>query len=99
MEISATPTSSMVEKAASLGLRPCSILRSTFSTTTIASSTTMPTASTRPNSVRLLMEKPSVAITKKVPINETGIATTGMMVARHVCRKTSTTMTTSRTAS
>ena len=45
------------------------------------------------------MEKPSAAITKKVPINETGIATTGIMVARHVCKKTSTTMTTSRTAS
>ena len=37
------------------------MLRSTFSTTTMASSTTMPTASTRPNSDRLLIEMPSAA--------------------------------------
>ena len=37
-------------------LRPAS--RSTFSTTTIASSTTMPIASTSPNSDRLFSEKP-----------------------------------------
>ncbi len=34
------------------------MLRSTFSTTTMASSTTMPTASTSPNSDRLFSEKP-----------------------------------------
>jgi hypothetical protein len=34
------------------------MLRSTFSTTTIASSTTMPMASTSPNSVSALIEKP-----------------------------------------
>jgi hypothetical protein len=34
------------------------MLRSTFSTTTMASSTTMPIASTRPKSVRALIEKP-----------------------------------------
>ena len=38
--------------------RPASMLRSTFSTTTMASSTTMPMASTRPNSDSALMEKP-----------------------------------------
>ena len=38
------------------------MLRSTFSTTTIASSTTMPIASTRPNSDRLLSEKPKAAM-------------------------------------
>ena len=53
------PTSSMVRCAASRGLMPGARLRSTFSTTTMASSTTMPTASTRPNSDRLLIEKPS----------------------------------------
>ena len=34
------------------------MLRSTFSITTIASSTTMPMASTMPNSVSMLIEKP-----------------------------------------
>src|SRR5437588_346353 len=41
---------------ASTGPRPRAMLRSTFSTTTMASSTTMPIASTRPNSERLFNE-------------------------------------------
>ena len=53
--------------------------RSTFSTTTIASSTTMPMASTRPNSVSLLMENPNAAMTAKVPTSETGMATIGII--------------------
>ena len=52
--------------------QPSSISRSTFSTTTIASSTTRPIASTSPNSVSVLIEKPSALITAKVPISETG---------------------------
>ena len=52
-------TSSIALRVASSGDSPCSMCRSTFSTTTIASSTTMPIASTRPNSVRLFSEKPS----------------------------------------
>src|SRR5260221_2679577 len=80
----APPTSYMVRCAASLGDMPSRILRSTFSTTTIASSTTMPTASTNPNRDRLLIEIPRAARMLNVPISETGIATTGMMVARHV---------------
>ena len=35
------------------------MLRSTFSTTTMASSTTMPMASTSPNRLSALIEKPS----------------------------------------
>ena len=65
----------------------------------MASSTTMPTASTRPNSVRLLSVKPNIAMKKKVPINETGMATSGMMAARQVCRNRITTSTTSTIAS
>ncbi len=53
------------------------MLRSTFSTTTMASSTTMPIASTRPKSERLFSENPNSAIRKNVPISETGIATIG----------------------
>ena len=67
------------------------MLRSTFSTTTMASSTTMPMASTRPNSVSVLIEKPSTGITAKVPISDTGTASSGMIVARQVCRNRNTT--------
>ena len=45
--------SSMARMVASRGSSPCAIQRSMFSTTTMASSTTMPIASTSPNSVRL----------------------------------------------
>ena len=44
-------------RVASRGGRPSSLMmRSTFSTTTIASSTTMPTTSTMPNMVSTLIE-------------------------------------------
>ncbi len=99
IETSAPPTSSMVLSAASRRLKPCSRWRSTFSTTTMASSTTIPTARTRPNKVRLLMEKPSAAITAKVPTSDTGIAMIGMIAGRQPCRNTSTTTTTSSMAS
>ena len=85
--------------AASRGLNPASILRSTFSTTTIASSTTMPIASTSPNSDRLLIEKPNAPMKKNVPTSDTGIATIGMTAARQVCRNRMTTRTTSTIAS
>ena len=62
------------------------MLRSTFSTTTIASSTTMPIASTSPNSVSRLIEKPSASMPAKVVISETMIATVQMIVVRKLCR-------------
>ena len=65
----------------------------------MASSTTMPIASTRPNSDRLFSEKPNAAITAKVPIRDTGIARIGITAARQVCRNTMTTSTTRATAS
>ena len=50
-------TSRMALIAASRAVRPSSrMMRSTFSSTTIASSTTMPMASTMPNSVSVLIE-------------------------------------------
>ncbi len=70
-----------------------------FSTTTMASSTTMPMASTRANRVRVLIEKPVAFITARVPISETGMARMGITAARQVCRKTITTITTSTRAS
>ena len=99
MAINAAPTSSMLFLAASRGERPAAMLRSTFSTTTIASSTTMPMARTSPNSDRLLSENPNIAMTKNVPTSETGIATIGMRAARQVCRNRTTTRTTRMIAS
>ena len=101
---SATPitgpvTSSMALNDASRGVSPCSIQRSTFSTTTMASSTTIPIASTRPKSERLLRLKPNAAMNTNVPTIATGTATSGISVARQFCRNRSTTRATSRIAS
>ena len=75
-------TSSMARRAASLGSIPCSSQRSTFSTTTIASSTTIPIASTNPKRERLLRLKPRAAMTGNVPTIATGTAIKGMTAAR-----------------
>ncbi len=95
MAMTAGVTSSMARKAASRGEYPSSMSRSTFSTTTIASSTTMPIASTRPNSDSVLIEKPNAHITANVPTSDTGTATSGTTAARQLCRNTTTTSTTS----
>ncbi len=65
----------------------------------MASSTTRPMASTRPKSERVLMEKPNSGNKAKVPINDTGTASSGISVARQPCRKMKTTMMTSMMAS
>ncbi len=102
---SAMPTSAPVIcpidlRVASFGERPSSLIsRSTFSTTTIASSTSSPMASTTPNSVSTLMENPNASITAKVPSNTTGTAIAGINVARRFCRKTYITRHTSTNAS
>ena len=54
--ITAPVTSCIAWMAASFGLRPSCMSVWTRSTTTIASSTTVPIARTSPNSVRMLME-------------------------------------------
>ncbi len=72
--------------------------RSTFSTTTIASSTTTPIPSTIASREIVLAEKPNASSTANVPIRLTGIATIGMIVARTLPRKTNTTATTSAKA-
>ncbi len=56
------------------------MMRSTFSTTTMASSTTMPITSTMPNMVSTLIEKPSASSVAKVPSRATGTTSVGMMV-------------------
>ena len=75
------------------------MMRSTFSITTMASSTTMPIASTSPNSVSTLMVKPSARRPRKVPMTLTGTASMGIRVARQLWRKTNTTSVTSSIAS
>ena len=71
----------------------------TASTTTMASSTTMPMASTRPNIDNVLTENPRTGKKMNVPMRETGIVSSGMIVARMFCRKMNTTSVTSRSAS
>ena len=70
-----------------------------FSSTTMESSTTKPIASTRASMVSELIEKPNKAIIEKVPINATGMVTSGMMEARKVRRKKKITNATNTTAS
>ncbi|CSP98179.1 Uncharacterised protein [Shigella sonnei] len=60
--------------------------RSTFSTTTMASSTSNPIASTIPNIVNVLMVKPTADKIANVPRITTGTAIVGMIVARKFCK-------------
>ena len=92
-------TSPIARRAACIGSSPFSICRSTFSTTTMASSTTMPIDNTRPNSDKVLREKPIRCMTAKVPMIDTGTAIKGISDARQLRRNTTTTITTSRIAS
>ena len=92
-------TSSIARRAAWSGGSPFSMWRSTFSTTTMASSTTMPIDNTRPNSDRVFSENPIRCMTAKVPTSETGTAISGISEARQLRRNSTTTTTTSRIAS
>ena len=65
----------------------------------MASSTTMPIASTKPKSVRLLIVKPKMCIKKNVPTIEIGIAKSGITAARQFCKKSIITKTTRSVAS
>ena len=69
--------------------------RSTFSTTTMASSTRMPIANTIASSETVLAEYPSSSSTANAPITLTGTAIAGIRVARRLPRNRKTTMTTS----
>src|SRR5580658_376156 len=102
---SATPTRapviwSIALRVASRGDKPSSaITRSTFSTTTIASSTSKPMASTNPNIDSTLIEKPTALMIANVPSSTTGTAIVGINVARKFCRNTYITRNTSTIAS
>src|SRR5262245_38012280 len=68
-------------------------------TTTMASSTTMPMASTIANKVEKLTVKPSAAMAAKAPMMVTGTVVAGISIARQSCRNTSTTIRTRIAAS
>ena len=87
----AKPTSRAPFNAAWNGSRPSSIWRKTFSSITIASSTTSPIASTRASKVKVLIVNPATAMRPNTPIRLTGMVTSGMMDARNVRRNTNTT--------
>jgi hypothetical protein len=100
MPMTGADTSFMACSVASRGLIPCSMWCITASTTTMASSTTMPMAEHRGRTWRaVLTEKPSMGKKMNVPISDTGTVRSGMMVARRFCRKMKTTSVTSSTAS
>ena len=72
---------SIALRVAALGDNPSSaMMRSTFSTTTMASSTRMPIASTMANIVSTLIEKPVASMTATVPSSATGTTRIGMIV-------------------
>ena len=68
------------------GKRSSSMRRSTFSTTTMASSTNRPIASTIPNMVSVFIENPAKPMTVNVPSRTTGMVMVGISVARMFCR-------------
>ena len=71
----------MALMVAALGGSPSSaMMRSTFSTTRMASSTTMPITSTMANMARMLIDMPAASITAKVPSSAMGTTMVGMTV-------------------
>ena len=87
MEMMVKLTSLAPLNAASIGFSPASMCRTMFSSMTIASSTTKPTASVSASSEMLSIEWPATYISANVPITEIGSATAGMKVARALRRK------------
>ena len=74
-------------KAATRGVSPSSCMRRwMFSSTTMASSTISPMASTRASRVSRLMVKPSTASAAKLPIRAMGTVTAGIRVVRTLPR-------------
>ncbi len=91
-------TSSAPSSAASRGGCPCSMCRTTFSSITMASSTTNPTASVSAISDRLSMLKFSTYITENVPTMAMGSVRLGITVAVTFRRNTKITSTTNTSA-
>ena len=82
--ISRTPVS-----AACSGAMPCSMWRTMFSITTIASSTTKPTHSTSATSEKMFRVKPSIHITISAPASDSGTLSMAIRVGRSRRRNSS----------
>ncbi len=78
---------SIARMAASWPVMPRSILCAAPSTTTMASSTTIPMASTIANNVDKFTVKPSAAMQANAPMIVTGTVVAGTSMARQSCRK------------
>jgi len=90
--VTARPTSSVAARAASIGpMSFSSTKRKMFSSTTMASSMTMPTASVSASMVSQFRLKPSAFMRVKVAITEHGMATAEITVARQLPMKRNTT--------
>jgi len=94
--MTARPISEVPNSAASRRGSPSSMCRNTFSSTTIASSMSMPTESERASSVIMFREKPSASSTMKVPMIDVGMATAEMSVLVRFRRKKKMTSTANR---
>ncbi len=87
IDITVNATSFAPRTAASNGRMPASMCRMMFSSTTIASSTTRPTAMVRPMSEMLSRLRPSAIISANVPSSEIGRLIDGIRVAATRLRK------------
>jgi hypothetical protein len=87
VEMMAKNTSREPACPAATGSMPSSIFEYTFSSMTMASSTTSPMASTTPRSVSTLIEKPHRYMMKNTPTSEMGTARTGISVVRQSRKK------------
>jgi hypothetical protein len=95
--MTASPISAVAFMAASRGVTPfSSTYLKMFSSTTIASSMTMPVASDRASIVMLLSVKPNAFITVNVPMMDVGIASAAITVTRMLRMNRNTTMLASR---
>ena len=92
--MTAKNTSFVPAAAAAKGPIPCLRLRTIFSITTIASSTTIPVASTSARRLMVLTENPVSQIAATVPTSDTGMVTAGIITARGERRKAKITTTT-----
>ena len=95
--MTARPISAVASAAASFGVTPFSSTnRKMFSSTTIASSMTMPVASDSASIVMLFSVKPNIFMTMNVPMIEVGMARAAMSVTRRFRMKRKTTTLASR---
>src|SRR4051794_34736892 len=94
VEITAKNISLLPSNAAWRIGMPCSNLRKIFSVTTIPSSTTKPVASTIPNNVSTLMEKPARYMMKNVATSEIGMSINGRRAVSQLRKKKKITSTT-----